>query len=110
MIMELFSLGSLNDYLHSGTPKFRQLIWPIRVRIALDIAKAMEYLHTEDVIHRDLRSPNILVNSFSEDADPLVKVGDFGMSVVRFHFQTCCLGIDVSRTFRLDLCSWCCWW
>lgn len=82
MVMELFTHGSLNDYLYPGTPKFKQLSWQLRIRMALDIAKAMEYLHAEDVIHRDLRSPNILVSSFSEEADPLVKVGDLGMSVI----------------------------
>jgi serine/threonine protein kinase len=84
MVMDLFSLGSLNDYLYPGTPKFKALSWQLRVRIALDIARAMEYLHAEDVIHRDLRSPNVLVNSFAEDADQVVKVGDLGMSVVSF--------------------------
>lgn len=53
------------------------------MRVALDIAKGMHYLHSEDILHHDLRSPNILVASLSDnDNEVAVKVADFGMSVI----------------------------
>jgi serine/threonine protein kinase len=36
--------------------------------ISLDIAKGMEALHSHKIIHRDLRSPNVLVCSLSKTA------------------------------------------
>ena len=51
-----------------------------RLQMALDVARGMNYLHTcrPPVIHRDLKSPNLLV-----DKDMTIKVCDFGLSRVR---------------------------
>ncbi|CAH2103688.1 unnamed protein product [Euphydryas editha] len=71
IIMEYCQYGPLFDFLHSGvsfTPK--QIM-----RWSRDIALGMSYLHSHKIIHRDLKSPNILI------ADNLVvKVSDFGTS------------------------------
>lgn len=55
------------------------LDWPRRLAMALDAAKGMNYLHSSDppVIHRDLKSPNLLV-----DKHWRVKVCDFNLSRV----------------------------
>jgi len=43
----------------------------LRLKIAYDIAKGMEYLHslTPKTIHRDLRSLNVLVSSVNKERD-----------------------------------------
>ena len=33
-----------------------------RLEIALDVAKALQYLHGEDLIHRDVKVQNVLVS------------------------------------------------
>jgi len=53
MIMNFFELGSLNRYLHDGRAK--PFTWRYRLKVGLDIAQGMAYLHNEDIIHRDLR-------------------------------------------------------
>ena len=58
--------------------------WRFRVRIAIDIARGLEYLHSlvPPVIHRDLRSPNIFLLSLDESAPVIAKVADFGLAAV----------------------------
>ena len=53
------------------------LPWVRRVSMAFDAAKGMQYLHSRQppVIHRDLKSPNLLVDTHWH-----VKVSDFGLS------------------------------
>ena len=82
MLMDFFPLGSMDSYLHTSK-KGKIFSWRYRLKVALSIAYGMEYLHSEDFIHRDLRSPNILLASLDENqAIPVAKVADFGLAVV----------------------------
>ncbi|XP_010242197.1 PREDICTED: serine/threonine-protein kinase EDR1-like [Nelumbo nucifera] len=74
ILTEFLPRGSLYRLLHrSGV----QLDEKRRLRMALDVAKGMNYLHTSHptIVHRDLKSPNLLV-----DKNWVVKVCDFGLS------------------------------
>ncbi|XP_047332542.1 calcium/calmodulin-regulated receptor-like kinase 1 isoform X2 [Impatiens glandulifera] len=58
--------------------KCKPLSWDLRVQIALDVARGLEYLHDgaiPPVIHRDIKSSNILL-----DASMRARVADFGLS------------------------------
>ena len=79
IITEFLSGGNLYDVIHK---KDLQLDWLFRWRCAIDIAKGMNFLHTTTppIIHRDLKSPNILVSSMSPTDDVVAKVADFGLS------------------------------
>ncbi|KAK1602203.1 hypothetical protein QYE76_007557 [Lolium multiflorum] len=55
------------------------LSWHIQMKIALDTARGLEYLHEQlqpPTIHRDLKSSNILL-----DSDFNAKISDFGLAV-----------------------------
>ena len=70
IITELAPHGSLYDYLHikKNVPSSEQsLAW------ALQIASGMCHLHSNNVVHRDLKSGNILLS-----LGLVAKVGDFG--------------------------------
>jgi len=71
LVMEFLSRGSLYTFIHSGKP----IGLSLRKSICEDTAKGMLYLHKKDVIHRDLKSHNLLL-----DENWKVKVSDFGLS------------------------------
>ncbi|GAB2270588.1 Serine/threonine-protein kinase sty46 [Dionaea muscipula] len=72
IVTEYLSGGSLYNYLHKNNTKLElsQLL-----KFAIDICKGMEYLHENNIIHRDLKTANLLM-----DADQVVKVADFGVA------------------------------
>lgn len=77
IITEYMPGGSLYEYLH----KNRIILeLPQLVKFAIDVCKGMEYLHQNDIIHRDLKTANLLM-----DTHNVVKVADFG--VARFQNQ-----------------------
>ncbi|KAI3822597.1 hypothetical protein L1987_10191 [Smallanthus sonchifolius] len=74
LVYELMSHGTLHDHLHGG---FSPLNWPLRLRIAMQAAKGLEFLHTEmnpPIAHRDVKSSNILL-----DGDWGARISDFGL-------------------------------
>ncbi|KAK8991600.1 hypothetical protein V6N11_062605 [Hibiscus sabdariffa] len=79
ILTEFLPRGSLYKLLHRSNP---QLDERRRMRMALDVAKGMNYLHTSNptIVHRDLKTPNLLV-----DKNWVVKVCDFGLSRMKHH-------------------------
>ncbi|KAF1861363.1 hypothetical protein Lal_00025647 [Lupinus albus] len=75
IVTEFMSRGSLYDYLHKqrGVFKLQSLL-----KIATDVSKGMNYLHQNNIIHRDLKTANLLM-----DENELVKVADFGVARVQ---------------------------
>lgn len=51
--------GSVFDLIHNLGGFFHL---PAVVRIAIDVSKGMDYLHQCDIIHRDLKTANLLMD------------------------------------------------
>ncbi|GLJ45694.1 hypothetical protein SUGI_0961730 [Cryptomeria japonica] len=78
LIYEFMSNGDLRHSLNGQNLSGKYLDWETRVNIALDAAQGLEYLHhgcNPCIIHRDVKSSNILLNDRME-----AKVADFGLS------------------------------
>ncbi|KAL3517361.1 hypothetical protein ACH5RR_019950 [Cinchona calisaya] len=75
---ELVPNGSLESWLHGPLGVNCPLDWDTRMKIALDAARGLAYLHEDSqpcVIHRDFKASNILLeNNFH------AKVADFGLA------------------------------
>ncbi|XP_022850597.1 serine/threonine-protein kinase-like protein CCR4 [Olea europaea var. sylvestris] len=79
LVYEYMNNGTLHDHLHKlHTSPF--MSWSTRIKVALDAARGVEYLHkyaVPPIIHRDIKSSNILL-----DTTWTAKVSDFGLSLM----------------------------
>jgi serine/threonine protein kinase len=53
LVLEYADSGTLNDYLNEY---FNRIDWNEKFQLALQLTSAVEFLHEEDIIHRDLVS------------------------------------------------------
>lgn len=75
IVTEFMSGGSVYDYLHKLKGVFKL---PSLLKVAIDVSKGMNYLHQNNIIHRDLKAANLLM-----DENEVVKVADFGVARVK---------------------------
>ncbi|KAF3436989.1 hypothetical protein FNV43_RR19742 [Rhamnella rubrinervis] len=78
-VTEFMVDGSLR---HVLLRKDRYLDRRKRLIIAMDAAFGMEYLHSKNIVHFDLKCDNLLVN-LKDPLRPICKVGDFGLSKIK---------------------------
>ncbi|GFP87792.1 putative serine/threonine-protein kinase-like protein ccr3 [Phtheirospermum japonicum] len=84
LVYEYMKNGALYDHLHdkSNVEKGSSVLnsWKTRVKVSLDAARGIEYLHNyavPPIIHRDIKSSNILL-----DESWTARVSDFGLSLM----------------------------
>ncbi|CAN1122242.1 Serine/threonine-protein kinase STY17 [Linum perenne] len=75
IVTEFMARGSIYDFLHKQDGVFKL---PSLIRVAIDVSKGMNYLHQNSIIHRDLKTANLLM-----DENEVVKVADFGVARVQ---------------------------
>ncbi|OAY36965.1 probable receptor-like protein kinase At1g80640 [Manihot esculenta] len=78
LVYEMMQNGSLESQLH-GPTHGSALTWHLRMKIAVNVARGLEYLHEHcnpPVVHRDIKSSNILLDSHFN-----AKLSDFGLAV-----------------------------
>lgn len=76
LVYAYMSNGNVASHLYNE--KNDPLSWDLRVQIALDVARGLEYLHygaNPPIMHRDIKSSNILL-----DETMRARVADFGLS------------------------------
>ncbi|KAK4784565.1 hypothetical protein SAY86_018933 [Trapa natans] len=78
LIYEFMEKGDLRQHLSDKGMDAYILPWNERLRIAVDAAQGLDYLHNgckPPIVHRDLKTPNILLNENMQ-----AKIADFGLS------------------------------
>lgn len=85
LMMELCTMGSLDGLIKTK----KDLSIKTRVDLALDVANAMSYLHRLNVVHRDLKPGNIVL-----DYNMRPKITDFGLAFTQSATMTSFRGTD----------------
>lgn len=76
LVYEYVENGSLHSWLHEN--KGEKLSWKARLRIAIDVANGLQYIHEHTrpkVVHKDIKSSNILL-----DSNMRAKIANFGLA------------------------------
>ncbi|CAH1760245.1 9204_t:CDS:2 [Entrophospora sp. SA101] len=73
LVLEFANNGTLKEYLRENkeNPKFD---WKQKIELAKQLAGAISFLHHNNIVHRDLKSDNVLVSNGN------IKLSDFGIS------------------------------
>eukprot|EP01042_Synura_sphagnicola_P036592 gene36592-biopygen10918 len=74
IVMEYMPRGSLHQLLRN---RQAEILWDVRMRIALDITRGLAYLHAENIVHRDIKSMNVLLT------EGKACLADFGLARVK---------------------------
>ncbi|XP_002977841.2 probable LRR receptor-like serine/threonine-protein kinase At1g74360 isoform X2 [Selaginella moellendorffii] len=80
LVYKYMEKGSLDDWLHEKPGGAQALEWPIRLNIALGIARGLKFLHhncSPPIVHRDMKASNILLD---DNFEP--RLTDFGLARV----------------------------
>lgn len=94
-------LGAVTEYMDGGDVRTLlenrkvDLSWrKEKISIAVDVAEALAYMHSlsPKIIHRDLKSRNVLLSS-----SMVAKLSDFGLSRYRTYEQTLTAGVGTVR-------------
>ncbi|KAK9077660.1 hypothetical protein SSX86_005997 [Deinandra increscens subsp. villosa] len=82
------TLATVTEFMVDGSlrrvllRKDRHLDHRKKLIIAMDAAFGMEYLHSKNIVHFDIKCDNLLVN-MKDPSRPICKVGDFGLSKIK---------------------------
>ncbi|KAK7347008.1 hypothetical protein VNO80_21532 [Phaseolus coccineus] len=75
VVVEYLAGGNLKSYLIKN--RRRKLAFKIVIQLALDLARGLSYLHSQKIVHRDVKTENMLL-----DKTRTVKIADFGVARV----------------------------
>eukprot|EP01018_Ginkgo_biloba_P003897 Gb_15322 [translate_table: standard] len=75
VVVEYLAGGTLKAYLIKN--RRRKLAFKVVVQLALDLSRGLSYLHSKKIVHRDVKTENMLL-----DKSRTLKIADFGVARV----------------------------
>lgn len=77
-VMELIETGNLLEWITQAHKNNWTMTQVDIAKIVMQILKALNYMHKKEIIHRDLKLENVMVDI--EDGELICKLTDFGFS------------------------------
>lgn len=78
LVTEYLDNGNLEDHMDKRRKAGKKMSFKRILKIAQDVARALNWLHHKGIIHRDLKTANILL-----DKNNNVKIADFGLAHIK---------------------------
>ncbi|XVE83951.1 hypothetical protein DITRI_Ditri16bG0130100 [Diplodiscus trichospermus] len=75
VVVEYCPGGALKSYLIKN--RRRKLAFKVVVQLALDLVRGLSYLHSKKIVHRDVKTENMLL-----DKTRTLKIADFGVALL----------------------------
>ncbi|XP_022953502.1 serine/threonine-protein kinase HT1-like isoform X1 [Cucurbita moschata] len=75
VVVEYLPGGTLKGFLIKNRKK--KLAFKVVIQLALDLSRGLSYLHSKKIVHRDIKTENVLF-----DAQKTLKIVDFGVARV----------------------------
>lgn len=97
LVMELGENGSLYQYLRGS----QTITWGLRLRMAGELARGLACLHDENIVHRDMKSLNVVL-----DGDYHAKWCDFGLAAMKQHSMTTSRANNASTVSIVGTIQW----
>jgi len=99
IILELCTGGNLQDVIHGEEELWEEVPAVERLRAGYDIASALDYIHQQDILHRDIKSGNAFLHTpiVPGCGLPTVKVGDLGFARPLSEFDRMTQGVGTLR-------------
>ena len=80
LLTEMCPLGHLTGWVKSDTEASLAVDWARRVRLSSHVARALEGLHAEGLVHRDVAAKNVLMRAVEGEDGVEALLADFGLA------------------------------
>ena len=106
IIMEYANQGDLNLLIEKYKKEKKYIpendIW----YIIIQIYRAIEYLHSKKIIHRDIKCQNIFLSGKEKLNQKIIKLGDFGISkILKDTYELCKTPLGTPYYLSPEICS-----